>query len=1016
MTPNSKRTPSMTRDHVPVQPRRANVPRRLWRLLATLIVALAATTAAASPASAAFDVLGFDGSIRQQDGTAATQAGSHPFAITTKFSFPTSIVNGAEVVDESVKTIKVSLPVGLVGDPTAVDTCTTTQLGSDPGTGRGCPLSTQVGTINIGAVMMGFPFPLAQPIYNMVPPPGVPAQFGFNVTGALVHMNARVRTGGDYGLDIELADISQGLALKSNTVTFWGVPNDPAHDPLRGYCLGFDGNSTGSSCPSGRPARPFLALPSACSGPLTFGVKATSWTHPDAVKTSSFSFRDEHDEPVGIDGCERVPFRPEMTVAPTTDRAGSPTGLAIDLTTPQNDNPAGLAQATLRKAVVTMPKGFTINAASASGLAGCAPAEVDLQGAGAARCPEASKIGTVAIDTPLVDHPLEGGIFLAKQADNPFGSLLALYLAVDDPQTGIVIKLAGKLVADPVSGQVTATFEDTPQLPFETMRLRFKSGSRGVMTTPATCGTYTTHAELTPWSSPVPVAVDAAMQVTDGCADGSGFTPSLMAGTTSTEAGGSPSFVLDVTRPSGQQDMSGLDVTLPAGLLGRVGDVPRCAEADAAAGTCAPASRIGSTTVSAGPGTTPVVVPQPGRAPTAVYLAGPYKGAPYSLSIVVPAQAGPFDLGTVVVRAAVYIDPIDAHVAVKVDPLPTILQGIPLQVQRINVTLDRSRFMVNPTSCAPKAITADVRSVTGTQASLSNRFQVGDCASLGLTPKLALSLSGKGETVDGKHPAVSALLTQPAGQANLKKVRVALPLSLALDTDNANGLCEFVDGSKVTPTCPKSSIVGTATAVTPILNEPLSGPVYFVKNVRKNPKTGQDVKTLPKLVIPLVGENGLKLTLTGTSDVEDDHLVTTFDNVPDAPVSSFQLNINGGKGGILAVSGADICKSAQIAEQQVDGQSSKAADADVYIQTPSCPTKVISKKITAKAVVLKVGGLGAGKVTVSGRGIKRTTKAIAKSTVATITAKRTKERLGKVKVSFVPAGSEKAKTTTVTLR
>ncbi len=258
------------------------------------------------------------------------------------------------------------------------------------------------------------------------------------------------------------------------------------------------------------------------------------------------------------------------------------------------------------------------------------------------------------------------------------------------------------------------------------------------------------------------------------------------------------------------------------------------------------------------------------------------------------------------------------------------------------------------------------------------------------------------------------MVSQPAGQANLKKVRVTLPLSLALDTDNANGLCEFVDGSKVTPTCPKNSIVGTATAVTPILDEPLSGPVYFVKNVRKDPKSGRSIKTTPKLVIPLVGQNGLNLTLTGTSDVEDDRLVTTFDNIPDAPVSSFKLNVNGGKGGILAISGdkADICKSTQIADQQVDGQNGKAADADVFIQTPSCPLKVLSKKVGKGSVAIKVGGLGAGKVTVTGKGIRKTTKTIAKSTVATITVKRTKGKPGKVTVSFDPAGPVKARKTT----
>ena len=295
---------------------------------------------------------------------------------------------------------------------------------------------------------------------------------------------------------------------------------------------------------------------------------------------------------------------------------------------------------------------------------------------------------------------------------------------------------------------------------------------------------------------------------------------------------------------------------------------------------------------------------------------------------------------------------------------------------------------------------------------MTSRFQVAGCSALGLKPSLSLSLSGKGQTTDGKHPAISAALTQPAGQANLKKVRVALPLSLALDPENANGLCEFVDGSKAEPTCPTNSIVGTATATTPILDEPLSGPVYFVKNVRKDPKSGRDIRTLPKLVIPLVGQNGVKLTLTGTSDVVDDQLVTTFDQIPDAPVSSFKLNINGGKGGILTVSGADICKATQIAEQEVDGQNNKSADADVSIQTPSCPTRIISKTIGKTSVKLKIGGLGAGKVTVTGRGIKKTTKTITKSTVATITARRTSGRPGKVTVSFDPTGPAKARKTT----
>jgi hypothetical protein len=388
--------------------------------------------------------------------------------------------------------------------------------------------------------------------------------------------------------------------------------------------------------------------------------------------------------------------------------------------------------------------------------------------------------------------------------------------------------------------------------------------------------------------------------------------------------------------------------------------------------------------------------------PGQVFLEGAYGDAPFSLRVVIPAKAGPFDLGEVVVRQKIYVDPIDAHVTVVSDPIPTIVKGVLVRLQRLEINVDKPGFMVNPTSCAAKSIDGALGAVAGVTAALSVGFRVSDCASLNLKPSLELSLSGKGQTVDGKHPAVTATLTQPAGQANLKKVRVALPLSLALDPDNANGLCEFADGSKATPTCPKASIVGTATAVTPILDEPLSGPVYFVKNVRKDPKSGREIRTLPKLVVPLTGPNGVKLTLTGTSTVEDDQLVTTFDNIPDAPVSSFKLNINGGKGGILVVSDADICKATQVAEQQVDGQNNKDADADVSIQTPSCPLKVLSKKVGKRSVAIKVGGLGAGKVTITGRGIRKTTKVITKSTVATLTAKRTKGKPGKLTVSFDP--------------
>jgi hypothetical protein len=463
-----------------------------------------------------------------------------------------------------------------------------------------------------------------------------------------------------------------------------------------------------------------------------------------------------------------------------------------------------------------------------------------------------------------------------------------------------------------------------------------------------------------------------------------GFAPSLTAGTANPVGGAFSPFALSIEKPDGNADIDGLSMSLPTGLLAKLtGNI---------------GTQVGTVTAFAGPGSSPFALP--GR----VFLEGAYGDAPFSLRVEVPAKAGPFDLGTVTVRQKIYVDPIDAHVTVVSDPVPTIVSGVPVRLQRLDVNVDKAGFIINPTSCAAKEIKGNLHSIAGNTAALSVRFQVGSCSDLTLKPNLDLTLSGKGQTTDGKHPAVTANLTQPAGQANLKNVRVTLPLSLALDTDNANGLCEFVDGSRVTPTCSRNSIVGTATATTPILDEPLSGPVYFVKNIRKDAKSGRDIRTTPKLVIPLTGQNGVKLTLTGTSDVEDDQLVTTFSNIPDAPVSSFKLNIIGGKGGILAVSGTDICKSTQIADQRINGQNNKQANTDIYIQTPSCPTKILSKTITKTTVKLKIGGLGAGKVTITGRGIKKTTKTITKSTVATITAKRIGHtKPGAFKVKFTKA-------------
>ncbi|HEV7495823.1 hypothetical protein [Baekduia sp.] len=956
-----------------------------------------------------FGMSALTATISDADGTADTQAAAHPYELVTRIDlanrFGSTAANptfGFTSV-EDVRDVVVDLPLGLLGSSVSTPRCTLAQL-SGPGS---CPAATQVGHIlthGAGATDIFGTTHNGGPIFNIVPEHGVAAEFGFADALKISHiLYARVVPGPDgYVLRTTTSQVPQ-VFLTDITATFYGIP--AVKDQ------------------SGESPIPFLTNPSDCSGrPLVTSVYSDSWSHPGRVNGDGTpdladpDWKSATSSSPPVTGCNKLHFESSLSVKPDTTVADSPSGVDVDIKVPQPQGPNTLATPPLKKAVVTLPSGFTVNPGSADGLASCSSAQIDLASAAEPSCPDASKIGTVTLTTPLLPDTLTGAIYLGAQNDNPFGSVLAGYIVVDDPTTGVVIKIPGKLTSDPQTGQITGTFDNNPQFPFSDLKLHFFGGTRGTLATPESCGSFTTTSELTPWSAPdsgPPSMPSSVFSITSGCTGG--FAPAFTAGVTNPSAGHATSFALQLDRADGQQHIKSVTTTLPGGVLANVGSVPLCSDADASAGTCPGGSQIGSTDAAAGPG------PHPFHLPGKVFLTGPYKGGPYGLSIVVPAIAGPFNLGTVVVRAAIQVDPTDAHVTVISDDVPHILDvagrdgqtdGFPTRIRSIDVNIDRPGFMINPTSCDPMSIAGSIGSWEGGSAAVSSHFQVGNCSALAVDPKLAIALTGKGQTTDDKHPGVDATLTQKPGQANLKKVVVTLPLSLALDPDNAQGLCEFTDGSKVEPTCPKTSIVGTATARTPILDGPLTGPVYFVKNIRIDAKSGRQIRTLPKLVVPLTGPNGVRLNLTGTSNVVDDHLVNTFDQIPDAPVSDFKLNIDGGKHGILVVSGTDICKATQVAEQQVDGQNGKTADADIYLQTPACALKIVSKKVGETSVAVKVGGLGAGKVTVTGKGIKKTTKTISKSTVATITAKRTKGKPGKVTVSFDPTGPAKAHKTT----
>lgn len=960
---------------------------RSFRVVSLGMLAAVAVLVMASSASAAFSVTDFSVT------STSSVAGAHP-DLTTDLTFSNTTIDPFHVYpDGNLRDLTLDLPPGLIGNPQALPQCAQVDFLANV-----CPSSSQVGVAEARLSLNGFPIALTVPVFNMKPRnEEETGEIAFlPVDGFYVHVEVSARTDTDYGLRSSSFGTPRVAGLLGVKVTLWGVPGDPSHGT------------------TGLARAPFLTNPTSCGGPLQFSVRANSYQEPQ--KYSSV----EEELPPQT-GCDTVPFAPDFSFVPDTSAAGAPAGYHSVLTVPQSENPDGQGTANLRDAVVKLPQGVAINPSGAVGLAGCDDIDLKLKTTVAANCPGASQIGTAQFDVPALAGPLKGRIYLRPPLP---GNLFRLALVGDG--FGVHVKITGEVKADPVTGQLTATFADNPQVPVSKLTLDFDGGKNAALVNPSACGTYTTRAELTPWSSSTAVPVDSSFNINQNCGKENTFAPGFTAGTEDPTAGAHTPFHLRITRDFGPA-ISTVDTVMPKGLLADIKSVPRCAEARAAAGTCGPESQVGHVTVGSGAGTSPIFLPQAGKSPTAVFLAGPYKGAPFSLSIVVPAQAGPFDLGTVVTRAGLYVDPVTAQATVRADPLPTILEGIPLNVRDIRVDIDRPGFIFNPTNCDPQAVTGTITSAAQQAVPVSSPFQAVDCADLDLSPKLDFSLSGKGETKDGKHPAVDATLTQPVGQSNLAQVKVTLPESLALDPENSqsDSLCEFVDGRKTIPQCPKSSIVGSVVARTPILDQPLTGPVYFIKNVRTDPKTGRQIRTLPTLATVLQGE-GITLVLRATSSVDDnDQLVTTFPNIPDAPVSNFKISINGGKKGILVISDADICKSTQTLDQVTDGQNGKTRTDTVLISTPSCPLAVLSSTHTSSSLKLKLGGLGAGKVSVSGNGIKKTSRTLGGSTVATVSAPfnaATKAALAhhrdvrvKVTVSFTPKGAKKAKKTTKTL-
>jgi hypothetical protein len=884
-----------------------------------------------------------------------TQAGGHPWALATTGEFTTEEVEANSSQKKSVaivptrepKDIVGGLPPGLIGDPVAAPRCPITQV---TGSGEPCPAGSQIGVYVLhwfsGKEVLG-------PIVNVTPEAGQSAEFGFenNVKQPFLVTAHLVRTAQGYGFTVVSNEIPV-VALSGFELTFWGIPADPSHDPMRGRLCSTAAAEEALSCEGGGEHAgvapvPFVSMPTDCAaGPEVATLRADSWEEPGSVREGRYTgYAEKTVTMPGVTGCNLLQFEPSIRVEPDTMLADAPVGLGVTVEVPQNLQAASNATPHLRDAVVTLPEGVSISPGIVDGVQACNESgpeginfsgpeseEVGLSGElqlAAGHCPDASIVGSAEAVTPDLAEPVKGHVYLARprcggQGESPCtnedaldGTLYQLYLELGGTgrlgSAGIHIKVPGYVEANPATGQLTTKFLENPQTPFSELHIDLNGGPRASLDNPAVCGPAVTTADFTPWSAPgttpapedllmagTPDATPSSFYDVGGCATPAGLSPGFVAGTVSSQAGAFSAFTLDLSRHDREQYLKGIQVHTPPGLLGMLASVPLCEQLPAEDGACPSGSKIGTTRVASGAGSHPFEIS--GN----VYLTGPYDGAPFGLSIVTDAVAGPFNLGLVIVRARINVDPETSTLTITTDEsgshaIPQLIFGVPLRLQRVTVNIDRPNFMFNPTNCNAQQISAEVSGFENAVADVASPFAAGDCKSLAFRPRFSVSTSGRTSRVKGA--SLDVKLSYPQGslgsEANIGKVKVSLPKQLPSRLTTLQKACPAATFDANAARCPPGSIVGIARASTPLLPVGLSGPVYFVSH------GGQ---AFPSLVVVLQGDN-VRVDLTGTTFISKAGITSsTFKTVPDVPVNTFELFLPQGRGSALAANG-NLCRS-----------------------------------------------------------------------------------------------------------
>jgi hypothetical protein len=903
------------------------------------------------------------------DGAPATQAGAQPFQLTT--TVVTNQTSEHQPLPQP-KDLSFNLPPGLIGNPNAVSQCSEVDFAALVEQTNLCPPSSVVGVATVTAFepISGI-INKTVPVFNLVPAHGEPARFGFEVIGKIpIVIDTSVRSGRDYGVVATVRNTTQVAALQSSQVTLWGDPGDPRHNNSRGWeCVagGVFSQQIGKTCPtaSQEPEKPFLRTPTSCEAnpatePVTSSVQADNWIEPDSFVSSEYTWMTGEGEPLGFDGCLALPFTPSITVSSEAHSAATPTGLSVKIRIPQLAllEPEKLAQADVRDSTAALPQGVELSPSAANGLQACSEEQIGYEGldhetgvqqfsTAKPACPEASKIGVVHIKTPLLSHELEGSVYLAspapkeESARNPFNSLIALYLVAEDPVSGVLVKLAGKGELNERTLQVVTTFSNTPQVPFEELSLELFGGPRGSVSTPTHCGGYATEAVFTPWSDTGAVNLYSPVEefdVNSGVGGGRcpgmvlPFAPGLVAQSTNTAAGSYTHFELELSRPDGQQALSTVSLHLPPGNAAVLANLSLCSEAQAQADACPPESLVGEATADAGLGPEPYV--QTGGR---VYITGPYDGAPFGLEIVTPAIAGPFNLGNVTVRSRIYVDPNNASITIVSDPLPTQLKGIPLQLKRVLVNVNRENFEFNPTSCAPLTISGTIDGAEGASSDVATPFRVENCTSLPFAPVLSASANGHGSKADGTSFAVK-VTSRGLGQANIAKVDLQLPKQLPSRLPTIQKACLASVFEANLAACDEGSLIGSATIHTPVLKNPLTGPAYLVSHGNA---------AFPDVEFVLQGE-GIKLVLDGKTQIKDGITYSKFETAPDAPFTTFETVLPAGPHSALTANVAeskhfDLCGENLQMPTTIVGQNGAVIEHSTRIAIQGCAAVKASK-------------------------------------------------------------------------